>query len=224
MEPPTDRAARAQSGTIALTNGKTVTAAGALKASAGLSDEDLLRLCAKGERRGLEELTRRYQSPIFGFLYRLTGSQEDAEDATLDVFLRAWNHAGHFQFRARVATWLYRIALNTARDLHSRKRSRPQEPWPEDEDVVASLAVGSAEDDALESLARQERSRELRAAMEQLSQSDRELIVLYYLQDYDYDEIQAVTGLSYTVLKTRLARARQRLRRHLEKAQNGRKR
>jgi DNA-directed RNA polymerase specialized sigma24 family protein len=57
--------------------------------------------------------------------------------------------------------------------------------------------------------------------MDRLSASDRELIVLYYLQDHDYDEIQAVTGLSYTVLKTRLARARQRLRQHLERAQNG---
>jgi RNA polymerase sigma-70 factor (ECF subfamily) len=158
---------------------------------------------------------------LFGFLYRLTGSYEDAEEATLEVFLRAWNHAGRFQYRARVATWLYRIALNTARDLHSRKRARPQEPWPEDEEVAASFSVGSAEEDALDALARQERAKQLREAMDRLSASDRELIVLYYLQDHDYDEIQAVTGLSYTVLKTRLARARQRLRQHLERAQNG---
>ncbi len=189
-----------------------------------VSDEDLLRRCAQQDRDALRELTRRYQSALFGFLYRLTGSYEDAEEATLEVFLRAWNHAGRFQYRARVATWLYRIALNTARDLHSRKRARPQEPWPEDEEVAASLSVGSAEEDALEALAREERAKQLRAAMDLLSASDRELIVLYYLQDNDYDEIQAVTGLSYTVLKTRLARARQRLRQHLERAQNGGKR
>lgn len=186
--------------------------------SAERTDEDLLRQCAAEDRRGLEELTRRYQSAVFGFLYRLTGSYEDAEDATLDVFLRAWRNAGRFQYRAKVSTWLYRIALNMARDMHSRKRARPQEPWPEDEEVVASLAVGSAEQDALESLERDEHGRELRGAIDRLSASDKELIVLYYLQDYDYDEIQAITGMSYTVLKTRLARARQRLRRHLEKA------
>jgi RNA polymerase sigma-70 factor (ECF subfamily) len=183
------------------------------------SDEDLLRLCAKGDATGLEELTRRYQQQIFGFLYRLTGSYEDAEEATLEVFLRAWRTAGSFQYRARVATWLYRIALNIARDLHSRKLARPQEPWPEDEEVAASLAVGSAEDEAMESLAGDEMGKRLQAAMQKLSPQDRELLTLYYLQDYDYEEIQAITGLSYTVLKTRLARARQRLRRQLEKAQ-----
>jgi len=188
---------------------------------ANASEEELLRLCGEGDRRGLEELVRRYQSQLFSFLYRLTGSYEDAEEATLEVFLRAWRTASGFQYRARVATWLYRIAVNIARDLYSRKKARPQEPWPEDEDVAASLAVGSAEEEALDALTRDETRRQLVAALDKLSASDRELLVMYYLQQMDYDEITEVTGLSYTVLKTRLARARQRLRRHIERAQAG---
>lgn len=183
------------------------------------SDEDLLRRCAEGDAAGLEELTRRYQSQLFAFLYRLTGSYEDAEEATLEVFLRAWRTARGFQYRARVATWLYRIALNIARDLHSRKKARPQDPWPEDEEVAAELAVGSAEEEAIAGLHSADLAGEVRAAMDKLSPSDRELLTLYYLQDSDYDEIREITGLSYTVLKTRLARARQRLRRLLERAQ-----
>ncbi len=185
------------------------------------SDEELLARCARREQRGLEELTRRYQAQIYGFLLRLTGSPEDAEEATLEVFLKAWLHADRFQYRARVSTWLFRIAVNIARDLHSRKRARPQEPWPEDEESAAAISTGSAEDDALASLQAGERAKELRSALAKLSASDRELIVLYYFNDADYDEIQEVTGLSYTVLKTRLARARQRLRQHLERAQTG---
>ena len=185
------------------------------------TDEELLARCARREQSGIEELTRRYQSPLYGFLYRLTGSPEDAEEATLEVFLKAWLNADRFQYRSRVSTWLFRIAVNIARDLHSRKKARPQEPWPEDEEAATAISTGSAEDDALEVLESAEKSRELHSALAKLSDSDRELIVLYYFHDYDYDEIREITGLSYTVLKTRLARARQRLRQHLERAQTG---
>jgi RNA polymerase sigma-70 factor (ECF subfamily) len=180
-----------------------------------LSDEDLLRLCARGESAALEELVRRYQTPIHRFLARFLGSSDDAEEATLDVFVRAWQHAGRFQYRARVATWLYRIAVNIARDAHSRRKARPQEPWPEEREL-AHMAMGSAEEDALRRLEREERSQALERALRRLSDSDRLLLVLYYVEERDYEEIQAITQLSYTVLKTRLARARRRLRRLLD--------
>ncbi|MEP6753950.1 MAG: sigma-70 family RNA polymerase sigma factor [Chthonomonadales bacterium] len=176
-----------------------------------LTDEDLLRRCADGDGSSLEELTRRHQAAIYRFLLRMLGSPEDAEEAALDVFVRAWQHAGRFQYRAKVATWLYRIAVNIARDVHSRKRSRPQEPWPENGDLL-SMSVGSAETDALTNLERNLSSQKLKVALQSLSDGDRLILVLYYLEDRDYDEIQAITGLSYTVLKTRLARARKRLR------------
>lgn len=184
---------------------------------AGVSDEDLLRRCAGGDASALEELVRRYQSQVFGLLYRLTGSYEDAEEATLEVFTRVWRTAPTFQYRARVATWLYRIAVNLARDLHSRKKARPQEPMPTEEEAPAYLSVESAEEQALDVVASEETACQLREALDALAPADRELIVLYYLEDRDYDEIRAITGLSYTVLKTRLARARQRLRRQLER-------
>ncbi len=175
------------------------------------SDEDLLRLCAESQSAALEELTRRFQAPIYRFLYRMLNSPEDAEEATLDVFVRAWQHAGRFQYRAKVATWLYRIAVNIARDMHSRKKARPQEQWPEDFDQLHN-AIGSAEDDAMKRLERADQSKALTKALDRLSEGDRLILVLYYFGEREYDEIQAITGLSYTVLKTRLARARKRLR------------
>lgn len=180
-----------------------------------VADEDLLRLAGSGRTAALDELTRRYQAQIYRLLLRLTGSPQDAEEATIDVFVRAWQHAGRFQYRAKVGTWLYRIAVNIARDVFSRKKARPQDPWPETEDI-AYLGTGSAEDDALRVLEQQESSNALRNAIARLGEADRLLITLYYLEDRDYDEMQAATGLSYTVLKTRLARARKRLRTLME--------
>jgi RNA polymerase sigma-70 factor (ECF subfamily) len=179
------------------------------------SDEDLLRLCAESKEAALDELARRYRTPLYRFLVRLLNSTEDAEEAVLDVFVRAWHHAPRFQYRAKVATWLYRIAVNIARDMHSRKRARPQETRP-DSYELAQASIGSAEEDALHRLQREESSQALERALNKLSESDRVLLVLYYLEEREYDEIQAITELSYTVLKTRLARARRRLKTLME--------
>jgi RNA polymerase sigma-70 factor (ECF subfamily) len=180
------------------------------------TDEALLGFCANGETAALEELVRRYQAPLYRFLVRQLGSSEDAEEAAMDVFVRAWQHAPRFQYRAKVATWLYRIAVNIARDLHSRRKARPQETTPDSYDL-AQAAIGSAEDDALLRLDREDRSRTLQTALDRLSESDRLLLVLYYFEEREYDEIQEITELSYTVLKTRLARARRRLRDLMER-------
>jgi RNA polymerase sigma-70 factor (ECF subfamily) len=183
---------------------------------ASLSDEQLLRLCAEGESPALRELVRRHQAPLYRFLYRLMGSEEDAEEAVSDVFVRAWRNAARFQYRAKVGTWLYRIAVNIARDAHSRKKSRPREVWIEANEV-RHLSSGSAEEEAIRSVHRGEMSVALKKALANLSADDRLILVMYYLEDAEYAEIQAVTGLSYPVLKTRLARARKRLRHWMER-------
>jgi RNA polymerase sigma-70 factor (ECF subfamily) len=189
----------------------------------GLSDEALLRLCAEKDSASLEELARRYQAPLYRFLLRMMGSPEDAEEAVLEVFVKAWQNAHRFQYRARVGTWLYRIATNLARDKHLWRISRPREVGLEIADVAHMLG-GSAEEDALHRLELGERVQALQRALAQLNPFDRMLLVLYYLEEWDYSQIQALTELSYPVLKTRLSRARRRLRKALQAEENKSKR
>src|SRR2546421_9901995 len=110
----------------------------------------------------------------------MMGSDDDAEEAALEVFVRAWRNAPRFQYRAKVATWLYRIAVNIARDAHSRRKARPREVWIEAPEV-RYLSLDSAEDDALRLVEQQERSSALRKALKRLSADDRLILVLYYL-------------------------------------------
>ncbi len=180
-----------------------------------LADDDLLRRCAVGDERALEELVRRYQASLYRFLLRMMNSPEDAEDATMEVFVRAWKNAASFQHRSKVATWLYRIAVNIARDAHSRKQARPKE-LPLESGEPQRLSVESAETDALGRVERDAQVAALRRALEELNPSDRALLLLYYMEQKDYADIQQITGLSYPVLKTRLARARMRLRKRME--------
>lgn len=160
----------------------------------------------------MQELVRRYQNTIHRFLCRYLDPMEDGEQATLNVFVKAWQSAGSFQFRASVSTWLFRIAINLAQDMHKRRRAQPQEqPWPE-EHHLGRYAMGNALDEAHRRLEDQDRSELVQSALRQLKEDDRLLLVLYYFEERSYEEMQAITSLSNTVLKMRLTRARRRLR------------
>ena len=181
-----------------------------------LTDEQLLRLVAQQKNEGLDELVRRYNVPIYRFLARYLTPAQDIEQATLNVFIRAWQHAPRFQFRAQVSTWLYRIAINIAHDIHSSPQSRHTTFEPEH--LNHSSLIGNVENDAMRRLDFDDKYQQLQQALQKLSETDRMLLVLYYFEEANYDEMQAISGFSYKVLKTRLSRARQRLRTLLEEA------
>ncbi|MBC7805174.1 MAG: sigma-70 family RNA polymerase sigma factor [Akkermansiaceae bacterium] len=177
----------------------------------GSDDAALVRQCGQGDTDALKELALRYESPLFRFLRHQMNSVEDAEEAVLEVFVRVWLHAARFRFQASVSTWLYRIAANIARDAYDRRKVRPQ-TVPSDTCESARLAIGDAAMEAQARLESADRSRVLQQALAALDSNDRLVLVLYYLEERDYKEMQVITGWIYPVLKTRLVRARVRLR------------
>ena len=179
-----------------------------------LADTELLRLCAQEENSALEELTRRYQPALTRFMARLLYSREDIEEALLSVFLRVWQNAARFQGRASVKTWVYRIAINIVYDIQKKNKTRAHQAWNEQTEQAA--ACGDAEAEALRRLEQDAQSQALERALLRLPAPDRMLLTLYYYEQMDYEQMQAVTELSYTVLKTRLTRARRRLRQIVE--------
>ena len=186
---------------------------------AATSDDDLVRQCARQDEAALEELVKRYQPTLQRVLGRMVNSSEDVEEAVLTVFLKVWQYAPRFQFRSRVSTWIYRIAMNLAHDIHAKNSRQPKRIWHEE--VEESAAAGNAEEEALTRLGSEQQAGALRRSMERLSASDRVLLTLYYYEQMEYEQIQEVLGCSYTILKTRLTRARQRLRRFLEDEERG---
>src|SRR5438309_2242317 len=113
-----------------------------------LPDEELLRRCARSDNAALEELVRRYQPRLTRLLSRLLDSPEDIEEALLSVFVRAWQYAPRFQYRARVSTWLYRIAVNIAHDTYKQRKEQTQQPL--DERIERTFPQGNIETEALQ--------------------------------------------------------------------------
>ena len=156
-------------------------------------DRELARRCASGDERALRELFETHEPRLRKLLYRNLGSREDAEELAATTFVRFWRTAHRFRGSCSLKAYLTRIALNLCRDA-GRKRRAPE---------VQEVAPPADEHPWTE---------RIREGMRRLEREDRELLSLYYLQEWDYNEIGETLGITYDVLRTRLVRARKRLR------------
>ena len=182
------------------------------------TDQRLVQRCALGDPAALHELVERYQQRLYRFLRPLLGCDEDAEETTLDVFLRVWQNAHRFEKRASVSTWLFRIASNAACDRLRRRQGQERAISVlsgRDAEILPGEGV-NAEEIVLGRLEREERSQQLEQALQSLRVEDRLLLVLYYQEELSYAEIGQITCHAYPVLKMRLLRARRRLRSLME--------
>jgi RNA polymerase sigma-70 factor (ECF subfamily) len=172
-------------------------------------DADLIRRCSQGDEGALRLLFERHQGMIYSLLYRMLGSRDDADELLPEVFLRVWNGASRFQSRSNPATWIYRIASNACID---RLRRRPTLASVALEELGDSPELAAVSFDPDRRLVLAEERARLQRSLLGLPPEDRLLITLYHLQDRSYEEICQITGLSCALLKSRLFRARQRLR------------
>ncbi|MGC8784923.1 MAG: RNA polymerase sigma factor [Armatimonadota bacterium] len=173
-------------------------------------DELWLQGCARGEPDFLRLLMERHGGGVLRFIERIVGNRSEAEELLTEVFLKVWQHAAHFGHRGLVRNWIYTIAANLARDALRRRKVR--EPIAaESLDVLAQEADPAGVDPLRETLGR-ERSEMLQRSIEQLPPTDRMLVELYHFQEHSLEEIERITGIPRNVAKSRLFRARRKLR------------
>lgn len=170
---------------------------------AGVEDEVLVRRVAAGDERALDGLYDRYAGLVYGAGTRYLGDRGMAEDLVQDVFLSVWRNAGSFDpSRASFSTWVYRITRNRATDLIRRRKARvrtvdgDQPPEPESPDPSGRLS----------------RSFDVAAALTQLSQNHREVLVLAYFEGLSQREISARTEIPLGTVKSRTTAAMRALR------------
>jgi RNA polymerase sigma-70 factor, ECF subfamily len=177
----------------------------------------------RGDAAAFETLVNERSGEIYGLLYRLTESSEEARDLTQETFLRAFQSIAHFRGESDLRTWIYRIAINQARNRwrwwRRRRRDATVSIDAPQANGQASLAgtlkadnVRNPEKDALA----HERERALRRALGSLKQVYREAVVLRDIEGFAYEEIAVALDISVGTVKSRLARGRQELRRKLE--------
>ena len=161
--------------------------------------------------RAFEELIERYADRVYSIALRITGSPEDAEDATQDAFLAAYQHRDAFRGASTVSTWLYRIAVNAA--LQRVRTRHPIAPLPSDDEV--SLSVVDWSEDVERRVELGELHKVLERGIAALPEGERVALVLRDVEGLSTAEAAAVLELSEAALKSRLHRARVLLRRYL---------
>jgi RNA polymerase sigma-70 factor (ECF subfamily) len=180
--------------------------------SHAITDSVLIELILKGREDGFEELVKRYQRPVTGYVFRILGDYDSALDVTQEVFIKVYNSLSRYRSEYKFSTWLYRIAHNAAID-HIRKNSAPtQSIETENDEGAYQLQFESPLPTPEEERERSEWRTEIDTVVKCLPQGYRELIVLRHSGDLSYDEIAEVTGLPLGTVKNRLFRARELMR------------
>ena len=177
-----------------------------------LADGELIVAAIGGRSESFEELVRRYQRPITGYVFRIVGEYEAALDVTQEVFIKVYNSLAKYSSEYKFSTWLYRIAHNAAVD-HLRRNSVPQQSLEaENADGTFELQLESRLASPEQDHERGQWRSEIEVVVELLPAAYKELIVLRHGQDMSYDEIAEVTGLPLGTVKNRLFRAREMMR------------
>jgi len=182
-------------------------------------DEHALVLAAKaGDVAAFEELVNRYERKIFRLAQNITGNREDAEDAMQDAFLKSYAHLKEFQGDSRFYTWLVRIAVNESL-MRLRKRKPNQisldEPVGTDDDIMPR-EVEDWGPSPEQRYAQTELQQILNKAIENLDPAYRTVFVLRDVEELSTEEAAALLGISVPAVKSRLLRARLKMRERLQ--------
>ena len=191
-----------------------------LPSTVALADEHLLVAAAKsGDGAAFEELVNRYEKKILRLTMNITGNTEDAEDAMQEAFLKSYTHLKDFHGDSRFYTWLVRIAANEAL-MRLRKRRPNQfsidEPI-EGEDDLMPREIEDWEPTPEQRYAQSEMQGILKDVIGQLEPDYRIVFVLRDVEELSTEETSQTLGISISAVKSRLLRARLKLRQKLNR-------
>lgn len=180
-----------------------------------LDETSLIRQAQTGDVRAFNVLVRAHQSIAYNVAYRIVGDSDAAADVTQDAFLHAYKAIHDFQggsFRA----WLMRITTNASYDHLRYKQRRPatslEEMLPDPDMAEPPPALTDPGETPEDYTIRQELGRQVQRCLEGLPADQRATVVLSDIQGYSYEEIASSTGVELGTVKSRLSRARARMR------------
>lgn len=185
------------------------------------TDDDLtlVRAAKEGDMSAFEQLITRHSAMIIRITMHILSSREDAEDVTQDTFLRAFQNLGTFEERSRFSTWLTRIAVNSAlMRLRVKRRSRTDSLDEDSEDSTALIDTLADWRPNPEQLYRETELKEiLLQALASLSEACRVVFVLRDIEGLSTAQTAEMLDLSINNVKSRLLRARLKLRARLSR-------
>lgn len=181
-----------------------------------MDEKDLIEAAGKGDEGAFEHLVRTYEKTVYNLCLRMIGDRDEAFDLSQETFIKAWHGIGLFQFDSKFSTWLCRIATNTCIDhLRKEKKKRVVSLNLMQEESPSELEI---RDDSMDPALLAERAADhamVQQAFRLLPKDDRVILSLRAIEDMSYQEIGDVLDLKPGTVKSRIARARGKIRHSL---------
>ncbi|MBA3387381.1 MAG: sigma-70 family RNA polymerase sigma factor [Verrucomicrobiota bacterium] len=188
----------------------------ATPAQAEVSDADLVRASQGGDTKAFDQLVSRYRTRVFGMIYNMVHSEQDAWDLAQDSFLKAWRSIGRFRGQSSFYTWIYRIVMNVTIDWLRKKQVKGSGAEFNDEVQLreidpASQTVPKADALPHQRMVHGEIRERIDQAISQLSPEHRAVILMKEIEEMQYHEIAEALGCSIGTVMSRLFYARKKL-------------
>ena len=168
--------------------------------------DEFVKKLIKGDERAFERLVRENQNKIYAVCMNMLKNPHDAQDAAQDTFLKAYRNIRSFKSESKVETWLTRIAVNTCLDILRSRRETV------DIDEQYDLAGEETPETELE---KNNRKRAVRKALQAMEPDMRSIIILRDINGHSYEEISEMLNLNLGTVRSRLSRAREKLKKIL---------
>lgn len=182
-----------------------------------MEEKELISKAKRGDQDAFGQLVLAHQNKVYSLCVHLLGSREEAEDMAQEAFLKAWRSLDSFLGESSFSTWMHRLTTNLCLD-HLRKQARRQNisvaASLDDEETAIPEPAGQT-GDPHEALERGERRRALAKGLRELPEHYRRPLVMREVGGMSYQEIAAALELDLGTVKSRIARAREALRKIL---------
>lgn len=178
-----------------------------------LSDEELVRRTLS-DRDQFLYLVERYKGRLLSYIRRLTSAnQEDAEDILQEVFIKAYRNLNGFKPDLKFSSWIYRITHNQVISRHRKLKARPEGYLTTLED--GAVQILAAETDIISELDIQMTREKIASALAQLPEKYREIIILRFFEERDYQEISDIIKKPLGTVASMLSKAKLALKKQL---------
>jgi len=175
-------------------------------------DSQLVRLVLDGDTEAFNDLVERHQSRAYNLCVRMLGDADAAADVAQDAFISAYKHLP--SLRGEFRPWLMRIVANGCRDMLRSQKRRPSVSLDleRDDDDTPAMQLADTGDGPEAALMKSELQKTIAGALAEIPDDQREVVILSDIQGLSYQEIADMTGINIGTVKSRLNRARSRLR------------
>ena len=171
---------------------------------------DIKLFLESNDSSAFERLLLKYQDKVYNFCCRYLGNEADASDCTQEIFIRVYQNLSGFRFEAKFSTWLYRITLNTCKNMKSSKQYRIQQrSIPIDPELTNNRQPTTNNGFNPEfQIQNKELNRLLQHAIDTLKGKQKTILILRDIEGHSYEEIADITGLKPGTVRSTLNRAR----------------